>query len=55
MYPSTTSYNQQHSTAVADTVGLSINDGIVIVCTAVTNSYDIEIQSDTFTISDDIP
>ena len=47
--------NNSTNTATLKIVGISINNGIVIVCTAVTTSYDIEILSDTFTISDDIP
>ncbi len=47
--------NGATNTATLTIAGISINDGIVIVCTAVTTSYDIEIQSDTFTISDNIP
>ena len=47
--------NNSTNAATLKIVGISINNGIVIVCTAVTTSYNIEIQSDAFTISDDIP
>ncbi len=47
--------NGTTNTATLTIAGLSINDGIVIVCTAITTSYYIELQSDTFTITDNIP